>query len=368
MIVHLINANFGLPSSWGARSAHIAFADEANTLTIPVTVLCSNFVEPSRANVLVKVLTLGRWEKFVSGLLKKIKPAKRLPFAWSCFDRKAADYLLRQPKNSVSILHSWTWCPLALQALRLQHPNAVAVRDIYIAWPRDRYSNTHFSEETAAWDWFLSPSPFATDFLKREGVVAGKIREVPFGVDVQRFRPLLKEEQAGRVRFAFLGTINARKGADILAEAWKELDFPNAELRFYGSKIKDEIKPNMEGMKNVIYPGFVDPSVELPKDDVFVFPSKQEGSAKVVYEALACGLPVITTYEAGSVVRDGIDGIIVPSGNVAVLAEAMRRLHDDKALRIKLGEGARARAKEFTWQLYAKRVWQFYSDTGLVAR
>jgi len=368
MIVHLINANFGLPSSWGARSAHIAFASEADTTATPVTVLCSDFVEPSSANVSVKALKLGRLEKIVSELLKKTRPRKRLPYIWSCFDRKAADFLLRQPKNSVTILHSWTWCPLALQALRKQHPKAVAVRDIYIAWPRDRYSNTLFSDEVAAWDWFLSPSPFATDFIKSEGVVTEKICEVPFGVDVQRFRPALKKTETGPVRFAFLGTINARKGADTLAQAWKALDFSDAELRFYGAKIKDEIKSDMDDMKSVIYPGFVDPATELPKEDVFVFPSRQEGSAKVVYEALACGLPVVTTYEAGSVVRDGIEGIIIPSGDAAALGAAMKRLHQDKTLRAKLGENARIRAEEFTWELYAQRVWQFYRDALAYAR
>lgn len=363
MIVHLINASFGSPSSWGARSAHIAFSKEAIQ---PTTVLCSKFVEPSRANVLVKDLPLGRFEKIIRWFIKTIAPARRLPFEWSRFDRKAANYLLRQPKNSVSVLHSWTWCPKTLRALRKQHPQAIAVRDIYIAWSIDRYSRTPFSIEATAWDWFLSPSPFATDFLKKEGASIEKIREVPFGVDTQRFQPAkqVNESISGLgprpVRFAFLGTINARKGADLLAQTWKMLNLPDAELRFYGTKIKDEIRSQMEGMKNVYYPGFVDPAVELPKDDVFIFPSRQEGSAKVVYEALASGLPVVTTYEAGSVVRDAVDGFVVPSGNIDALGEAMKRLHGDKELRKKFSENARARAEQFTWDLYARRVWQFY--------
>ena len=50
--------------------------------------------------------------------------------------------------------------------------------------------------------------------------------------------------------------------------------------------------------------------------DVFVFPSLFEGSAVVTYEALACGLPSIVTPNAGSVVRDGVDGFHVPAGDV----------------------------------------------------
>ena len=47
--------------------------------------------------------------------------------------------------------------------------------------------------------------------------------------------------------------------------------------------------------------------------DVFVFPSLFEGSAVVTYEALACGLPSVVTPSAGSVVRDGAEGFLVPA-------------------------------------------------------
>ena len=60
--------------------------------------------------------------------------------------------------------------------------------------------------------------------------------------------------------------------------------------------------------------------------DVFVFPSLFEGSAVVTYEALACGLPSIVTPSAGSVVRDGIEGFLVPESNVLALAERMEQL------------------------------------------
>ncbi len=56
--------------------------------------------------------------------------------------------------------------------------------------------------------------------------------------------------------------------------------------------------------------------------DVFVFPSLFEGSAVVTYEALACGLPCIVTPRPGSVVRDGVEGLIVPARDVEALAAA----------------------------------------------
>jgi len=106
--------------------------------------------------------------------------------------------------------------------------------------------------------------------------------------------------------------------------------------------------------------GFVHVVEELPKNDVFVFPSRREGSSKAVYEALACGLPVITTPSSGSVVRHGVEGLIVPTDSEAELATAIRTLYTDRSLREKMSAAARARAEEFPWSRYAREVWHTY--------
>ncbi len=67
--------------------------------------------------------------------------------------------------------------------------------------------------------------------------------------------------------------------------------------------------------------------------DVFVFPSLFEGSAVVTYEALACGLPSVVTSAAGSVVRDRVEGFVVPPRDVRMLAEKMEQLGCNPALR-----------------------------------
>jgi starch synthase len=98
------------------------------------------------------------------------------------------------------------------------------------------------------------------------------------------------------------------------------------------------------------------PHAEVPDRmataDVFVFPSLFEGSAVVTYEALASGLPCVVTPDAGSVVRDGVEGIVVPPGDVDRLAAAMERLGTDPELRASMAAEARARAERFTWLRY----------------
>ena len=100
----------------------------------------------------------------------------------------------------------------------------------------------------------------------------------------------------------------------------------------------------------------------MARADVFVFPSLFEGSAVVTYEALACGLPCIVTAAAGSVARDGVEGLVVPAGDADSLAAAMALLGDDASLRARMAQAARARALEFDWPRYHQAL------QGVVAR
>ena len=85
---------------------------------------------------------------------------------------------------------------------------------------------------------------------------------------------------------------------------------------------------------------------EFRQADVFVLPTLAEGSAEVINEALGAGIPVVTTPAAGSVVRDGIEGRIVPERDPAALAAAIDELLSDRPLRARMALAARgARAQ-----------------------
>src|SRR5207247_10223597 len=90
--------------------------------------------------------------------------------------------------------------------------------------------------------------------------------------------------------------------------------------------------------------------------DLFVLPSLAEGSAEATYEALACGVPVVTTREAGSIVRDGIEGRIVPSRNAEALANAIAENVEDRQKRERLSRGAREQADDYTWAGFGEGV------------
>jgi glycosyltransferase involved in cell wall biosynthesis len=76
----------------------------------------------------------------------------------------------------------------------------------------------------------------------------------------------------------------------------------------------------------------------------------------VCYEALAAGLPVVTTENAGSVVRDGMDGFIVPIRDAAAIVERLETLDRDRPLLESMARAARERAREFTLEKYGERL------------
>ena len=112
-----------------------------------------------------------------------------------------------------------------------------------------------------------------------------------------------------------------------------------------------------------------DPENYLSQGTVHVFPSQWEGSAKVTYEAAACGLPQITTREAGDVVRDGVEGIIVRPGDVEAIAAALEHLRRNSEIVERMGSAARRRVVEtFTWDHFRTRLLGAYEMAMRMAR
>lgn len=212
-------------------------------------------------------------------------------------------------------------------------------------------------------DYVLIPSDFVRRGFLEQGFPERRLIQVPFGVDINRFRPL-ETPINHSFRVVFGGQVGIRKGVPYLLETWKRLGWRDAELWLVG-RVLPEMRPilqryaSLSGLKVI---GHVsNPAEAYQQADVFVFPSIEEGSALVTYEALACGAPVVTTPNAGSVVRDGIEGFIVPVRDVDALAERLERLRSDGRLRREMGRAARARAEAFTWERHGEQLAQAYA-------
>src|SRR5205809_7827320 len=200
----------------------------------------------------------------------------------------------------------------------------------------------------------------AADTFRASGIAKEKLFYLPRGVDVQRFEPGVRPPM---FRAIFSGALIERKGIHHLLEAWHRLNLRNAELWLLGS-VHEEAKPPLKKFwrDNIRTIGFArDVEKYLSQATIHIFPSQLEGSAKVTYEAAACGLPQVVTRESGDVVRDGIEGIIVPSGDVAAIAGAIEHLYQNPKIVSEMSTAARERAVEnFTWDHFRERLLTAY--------
>lgn len=211
--------------------------------------------------------------------------------------------------------------------------------------------------EVAAADAILAPSDYVRDTLIGAGARPDRIFLLPYAADTGAFGRTA-EPPTPPVRILFAGQIGLRKGVVYLLEAMRGVALADAEVVLLG---------RIEGDGAWLAPYrdlFVHkphlPHAEIPAvfgtAHIYVYPSLHEGSTMSIYEAMATGLPVVATPNSGSMVRDGIDGYIVPIRDVAALQDRIVRLCRDPGLRARMGEAARRRAREFTWDAYAKRL------------
>ena len=98
------------------------------------------------------------------------------------------------------------------------------------------------------------------------------------------------------------------------------------------------------------------------ESSVFVLPSITEGSAKTTYEAMAAGLPVITTPNSGSLIRDGVDGFLVGIRNPEAIGERILHLYRNREEAGSMGEAARRHVAEYSWERYEDRMISLYRE------
>ena len=227
-----------------------------------------------------------------------------------------------------------------------------------------------YREAWALADLIICGSEFAKEGVRRCGGPASKCTVVPYGVDLGDprgrdpawRRGVIEERYARRragepLRVLTVGSVGLNKGAPYVLEAARAFG-RRARFRMVGGlnisrRAADRLARDVE------LTGLV-PRHEVWAHyrwaDVFLFPSVCEGSAGVIYEALACGLPVICTPNTGSVVRDGVEGFIVaPSSGEAVIA-ALEKVMASPELWLPMAQNAFATSDQMDVKHYGERL------------
>ncbi len=202
-----------------------------------------------------------------------------------------------------------------------------------------------------------------------------KISVVPLGVDPS-FKPVRSSRGqshplGGRPYLLHVGTLEPRKNVDVLIRAFAQLrrerDLPHA-LALVGAPGWDyqplfDLVERLRLREHVYFAGYVRPA-DLPlwytDADLFAFPSVYEGFGLPVLEAMACGLPVVTTDSSSLRELAADAALVVEPGSSEALEEAMGRILEDRALRDRLRAKGMVRAAGYSWEETARQTVRVY--------
>ena len=263
-------------------------------------------------------------------------------------------------RGVVKVLDQTIGHPSAMNRLLRQQASkgiTVAHRRFSNSWVRMQ------NREVELADRIVAGSDFCRDTMIENGCDAKKISVLPYGYDDSHagFATVRKAPRARPVRFIFVGSVEARKGAHLLIEAFRRIPAAVAELTLVGRMLlSEDIAGNLPiNIRHVPHVPRTMVGQYLAKADCFVFPSLFEGSALVLYEALGAGLGIIQTTSAGFGVIDGENGILLPESSVQAIYSALCRVIADPGLIEQWSRASIARARDYGWSSYRARCRDF---------
>ena len=205
----------------------------------------------------------------------------------------------------------------------------------------------------------VAASSFTGKTLSENGVPSEKIVLNPYGVDLRRFSLQCQPHVSRKFRFLFAGLVCARKGIPLLLKAWQSLQPDDAEMWIVGPltpTASTRCRSN-ERIKIIGKVSNAELATIMSESDVFVFPSYFEGFGLVLLEAMAAGVPVLTTTATAGpdIITQDHDGWVTEPGDLNMLVNAMQFCLQNRDQVATMRENARATAERFSWDAYGDR-------------
>ena len=220
-------------------------------------------------------------------------------------------------------------------------------------------------EEAHLADVVFGNSEFTGHSLTEGGIGPEKIRAIPLGLP--SVVPAESGRKPGELRVLYAGGVALHKGFHYLQEAFDQLDRRHFRLDVFGPVRVRREKLSHSG--NICFHGAVPPgrlAEAWLESDVLVFPTLCDGFGQVVGQALAHGLPVICSENAGAVefIRDGENGFRVRPADAEAIRECLQRCLDDRSRLDAMREGARATGARWSWADFRSRWFEALGGVG----
>jgi len=207
-----------------------------------------------------------------------------------------------------------------------------------------------------------------SDVASRYGINPARIRVIPNGVD-ENFRYPGPRLPHPRPRLLFVGRLTVQKNLPLLFHALDGIS-DGFETTLVGEgELQDELKATVNDLhlQNVRFYGRADGAElrELYRNaDVFVLPSEREGMPLVLLEALAMGLPVVTTDIPGNreIILHGQNGALTPLGDPSAFRQALLNITGDPDTYRRMSEASRRLAEKYSWETASTEFERLYTE------
>ena len=223
--------------------------------------------------------------------------------------------------------------------------------------------------ELALADTIIVPSDFVEESLQGAIDSQQRVIKIPYGIDPPlKAKSSHKDSQSSRVQLLFVGALTQRKGLADIFSALKTLPAKSYDLHIVGGLCAPLDFYTQQGL-DFSYHGMLPRHKVLSmmqESDLLLLPSIVEGRSLVQLEALAMGLPVLATRNAGAtdVIKEGETGFIVPTSSPESIARVISELQNNRSQLKQMRHNCIATAHANTWQMFEEQLVAQISKNG----
>lgn len=301
------------------------------------------------------------------------------------FNKKLAKYAI---KNDVDMIIMYdTLCYKAFKIIKAKSPGIKRVIDmsapnyIYMdkIFKEDLEKNREYSdklereistknyqkncnknlEEINLADYFIGASYFTKKSLEYSGKSEHTIFTCEYGIDSNIYK-YKEKKQKDKINCIFVGRLTQQKGIFYFLEAIKNLDEDKFKFKLIGdydikSRYFDDFKDKCEFTGHITKDKVIK---ECQEADIMVFPSLADGFGLSALEAMACGVPVICSSNAGvsDLIIDGYNGFVINPGDSNIIYEKLTWIQENKDILKKISINAKDTAENQSWDKYNTKI------------